>query len=86
MTAPVSQRSAIRPRWGQLLTICPILADLWTHHSDMSIAWTYFGELSISTSFLNMFRPAIAQREQMAQAARLDQIVWANLEEIGYGR
>jgi type I restriction enzyme M protein len=25
-------------------------------------------------------------REQMAQAARLDQLIWANLEEIGYGR
>ena len=24
-------------------------------------------------------------REQMAQAAKLDQLIWANLEEIGYG-
>jgi type I restriction enzyme M protein len=24
-------------------------------------------------------------REQMAQAARLDRLIWANLEEIGYG-
>ena len=25
-------------------------------------------------------------RDQMAEATRLDQLIWANLEEFGYGR
>jgi hypothetical protein len=85
MTTPPPQRSTIRPQWGQLLTICPIWSALWTHRCDVSTAWTCFGEVSISTSFLNTFHPATAQREQMAQAAKLDELIWANLEEIGYG-
>jgi hypothetical protein len=32
-----------------------------------------------------MFRPATARREQMAQATRLDELIWANLEEVGHG-
>ena len=79
------QRSLQGPRWGQLLMICPIWRTIWTRCSDVSIAWTYLGDVSISTSFLNMFCLAAAQRERMAQAAKLDQLIWANLEEIGYG-
>jgi len=85
MTAPASQRSTIRPQWGQLLMICPIWPVLWTRRCDVSIAWTCFRDVSIWNSFLNMFRPATARREQMAQAAKLDQRIWANLEDIGYG-
>ena len=47
MTAPASQRSTIRPRCGQLLTICPSWSALWTRRCDVSI-WN---------SFLNMFTP-----------------------------
>ena len=40
--------------------ICPIWPALSTRHSDVSIAWTYFGNVSIWDSFLNMFRPGPA--------------------------
>ena len=65
--------------------ICPIWPALWTRRCDVSIAWTYFGDVSIWNSFLNMFRPATARREQMPRAAKLDQRIWANLEEVGHG-
>jgi len=32
-----------------------------------------------------MARLTAELHEQMAQAAKLDQLIWANLEEIGYG-
>jgi type I restriction enzyme M protein len=32
-----------------------------------------------------MARLTSALREQSAQAEKLDQIIWANLEDIGYG-
>jgi len=51
----------------------------------VSIAGTYFQNVSISASFLNARPLAAALREQMAQAAKLDQLIWANLEDIDYG-
>jgi hypothetical protein len=81
MTAPAFQRLLIYPRWGHFLWICPIWRTFWTRCSDVSIAWTYFGDVSIS----NVCRLTAAQPEQMQQAARLDQLIWPNLEEIGYG-
>jgi len=33
----------------------------------------------------NMERLTGAPREQMQQAAKLDALIWASLEEIGYG-
>ena len=85
MTAAAAQRLAFRPRWEQALTICPIGPALWTQCSDVSMAWTYFGDVSRPTSFLHVLRLAAAQREQMEQAATLDQLIWDNLEGIGYG-
>jgi len=85
MTAAASQRLPFRPRWEQSLTVCPIGPALWTHCSDVSKAWTYFGDVSRPTSSLNVFRLAAAQREQMEQAGGLDEVIWANLEDIGYG-
>ena len=32
-----------------------------------------------------MTRLTAELREQMAQAARLDKLIWANLEDLGYG-
>jgi hypothetical protein len=86
MTGPASQRSTIRSRWGQCLRTCPIWPVLWTRRCDVSIAWTYFRDVSLATSSLGMFRLAVALREQMAQASKLDRLIWANLEEIGYDR
>lgn len=85
MTAAASQRLPICPRWGQFLRICPIWPTLCTRPSDMSIVGTYFRDVSISTSFLDACRLA-APCEQADQAARLDQLIWASLEDIGYGR
>ena len=85
MTVSASKRLPIHPRWGHSLWICPIWRTFWTHRSDMSIAWTCFGDVSISTSFLDMFRLAAAQCRQMQQAVRLDELTWASLEEIGHG-
>ena len=85
MTAAAAQRLAFRPRWEQALTICPIGPALWTQCSDVSMAWTYIGDVSRPRSFLNVLRRSAAQREQMETAARIDEQIWANLEDIGYG-
>ena len=84
MTVPASQRLSFRPRWGRLLMICPIGPALWTRCQEMSIAWTYSGDISISTCFLDIFLLSAVQREQMAWTARLNQIMRTNREEIGY--
>jgi hypothetical protein len=84
MTTRTSGRPAIRPWWGLLRKICPLRLGFWTRYNDVSIAWTYSGDMSISASAMLRFRPA-ELREQSAQAAKLDELIWANMEEIGYG-
>jgi hypothetical protein len=85
MTASTAQRLPICSRWEPFPRMCPIFRTFWTRFCDVSIAWTRFRPVSISTPLLNACRLADALREQMAQAVWLDQVVWANLEEIGYG-
>lgn len=84
MTTRASRRSTIHPWWGLLLQICPFRLGFWTRHNEVSIAWTYSGAISILAPAWPRFYPA-ELREQMVQTAKLDQLVWANLEEIGYG-
>ena len=85
MTASAPQHLSLGSRWRQFLRTCPIWLTLWTRHGDVSIAGTYFRDMSISTSFLDARPLAAAPREQVAQAAKLDRLVWANLEDIDYG-
>ena len=85
MTASASQHLSIGPRWRQCLRICPIWLTLWTRRGDVSIAGTYFQNVSTSASLLNARPLAAAPRKQVAQAAKLDRLIWAYLEEIGYG-
>ena len=43
-------------------------------------------ELYADADYVSRTRTLTAElREQMAQAARLDELIWANLEELGYG-
>jgi len=54
MTASASQHLSIGPRWRRFLRICPIWLTSWTRRCDVSIAGTYFQNVSISASFLNV--------------------------------
>lgn len=85
MTAPASQRLLVGPWWRRILKICPVWRVLWTRHCNVSIAWTYLRHMSISTPLSDRCRLAAAPRRQTAQA-KLDQIVWADLEDTGYER
>ncbi len=85
MTASASQHLSIGPRWRRFLRICPIWLTSWTRRCDVSIAGTYFQNVSISASFSNACALTAAPRKQVAQAAKLDHLIWAYLEEIGYG-
>jgi len=84
MTASASQCLFIGPRWRHILRICPIWRALWTLHCDVSTAWTYSRNMSISTSFLDACRRSAALCEQTEQAARRGWAIWASLENIGY--
>jgi len=86
MTASASQCLFIGPRWRHILRICPIWRALWTLHCDVSTARTYSRNMSISTSFLDACRRPAALCVQTEQAARRERTIWANPEDIGYGR